>query len=113
MISAFVLMGVALACILLKMHVERRRAPQRDASDAARLNLLAFERRTSVYSLFKEAGRVWSFSTSKIEQDFNRYLRKGDIPNYVGRYLRREPSPRPSYQSTLFVAGDLPPNSYP
>ncbi len=113
MISAIVFMGVALACILLKMYVERRRAPQRDASDATRLSLLAFERRTSVYSLFKEAGKTWSFSTFKIEQDFNSYLREGDIPHYVGRYLRREAPPRPSYQSTLFVAHDLPPNSYP
>ena len=113
MISAFVFMGVALACILLKMHVERRRAPRRDASDATRLSLMAFERRTSAYALFKEAGRAWSFSTAKIEQDFNSYLREGDIPHYVGRYLRREAPPRPSYQSTLFVAHDLPPNSYP
>ena len=113
MISAFLFMGVALACILLKMHVERRRAPQRDACDATRLSLLAFERRTSVYSLFKEAGRAWSFSTFKIEQDFNSYLREGDIPHYVGRYLRRQTPARPSYQSSLFVTHGLPPNIYP
>jgi len=113
MISAFVFMGVALACILLKMYVERRRALQRDASDATRLSLLAFERQTSVYALFRDAGRRWSFSTAKIEQDFNSYLRKGDIPHYVGRYLRRQSLQRPSYQSTLFVTRDLPPNSYP
>ena len=113
MISALVFMGVALACILLKLHVERRRAPRRDACEATRLSVLAFERRTSVYALFREAGRVWSFSTDKIEQDFNRYLRKGDIPHYVGRYLRRETFPRPSYQSTLFISHDLPPNISP
>ena len=113
MISALVFMGIALACILLKMHVGRRRAPLRDVSDATRLSILAFERHTSAHALFKEAGWEWSFSTKKIEQDFNRYLRKGDIPHYVGRYLRRESMPRPSYQSTLFVAHDLPPNSYP
>ncbi len=113
MISALVLMGVALACILLKMHVERRRATRRDVCDATRLSLLAFERQTSAHALFREAGRELSFSTAKIEQDFNRYLRKGDIPHYVGGYLRRQPLPPASYQSSLFVTHGLPPNTYP
>lgn len=113
MISSFLLMGVALAYILLKLHVERRRAPRRDACDATLLSVLAFERRTSAHELFVEAGRMWSFSDTKIEQDFNRYLRKGDIPHYVGRFLRRQPARRPSYQSTLFVTNDLPPNTSP
>lgn len=113
MIGTLFFMGVALACILLKLHVERRRPPRRDACDATRLSLLAFERRTSAHALFVEAGHVWSFSDAKIEQDFNRYLRTGDIPHYVGRYLRRQPLPCPSYQSTLFVTRNLPPHICP
>jgi hypothetical protein len=112
-ISAFVIMGVTLVYILLKMLIENRRGPLQEISDAAMLNLLAFEREESVYDLFVKAARTWSFSNAKIEDDFNRYLRKGDIPHYVRTYVHRQDIDRLSYQSTLFVGKNLPPNITP
>ena len=113
MISALMFMGVALACVLLRMHIERRRAPLRDACDATRLSLMAFEREESVFDLFVAAGRTWSFSNAKIEDDFNSYLRQGDIPHYVRRYVREQNLAPPSFQSTLFVGHELPPSANP
>jgi hypothetical protein len=113
MINVFVIMGVALVYILLKMLIEERCGPVQDFSDAAMLNLLAFEREESVFDQFVKAGRAWSFSNAKIENDFDRYLRKGDIPHYVSTYVHGQDIDRLSYQSTLFVGKNHPPNIIP
>lgn len=113
MISTLVIMGVTLVYLLLKMVIENRRGPMQEISDATMLNLLAFEREVSVFDLFVKAARTWSFSNAKIENDFNRYLRKGDIPHYVRSYVHRQDVDRLSYQSTLFVGKNLPPNLTP
>jgi hypothetical protein len=47
---------------------------------------LAMVRKCSVYDLFRCSGADWRFSNSKIETDFNAYLKTGHIPQYVVNY---------------------------
>lgn len=113
MIFALVIMGVTLAYILLRLHIEKCHSALQNVGKATMLNLQAFEREKSVFDLFVTAGRRWSLSKSKIECDFNRYLSKGDIPYYVNQYVRRQHADTMSYQSELFVGHDLPPSASP
>jgi hypothetical protein len=50
---------------------------------------LAMVRKCSVYDLFRCSGADWSFSNSKIETDFNVYLKTGQIPQYVVNYAKQ------------------------
>ncbi len=113
MISTLIIMGVTLVYILLKFYLDHRQGPLQDIDDATMLNLLAFEREESVFDIFVKAGQTWSFSDAKIEDDFNRYLRKGDIPHYVRKYVHNQDVDYLSYQSSLFVGQNLPPKSSP
>jgi hypothetical protein len=53
------------------------------------LNSLAIIRRCSVYDLFMFSGVDWRFSNSKIDSDFNDYLKTGHIPHYVVNYVKQ------------------------
>lgn len=57
------------------------------------LSSLAMVRRCSVYDLFRCSGVDWRFSNSKIETDFNDYLKNGQIPNYVVNYVKQNIRP--------------------
>jgi hypothetical protein len=50
---------------------------------------LAMVRKCSVYDLFQCSGADWKFSNSKIEYDFNAYLKTGHIPQYVITYVKQ------------------------
>ena len=58
------------------------------------LSSLAMVRQCSVYDLFRRSGADWRFSNSKIETDFNAYLKTGHTPqcvvNYVTQNIRSE-----------------------
>ena len=54
---------------------------------------LAMVRQCSVYELFQCSGVDWRFSNSKIETDFNSYLKTGDIPQYVVNYVKQNIQP--------------------
>ncbi len=53
------------------------------------LTSLAMVRKCSVYDLFRCSGADWRFSNSKIETDFNAYLKTGQIPQYVVTYVKQ------------------------
>jgi len=54
---------------------------------------LARVRQCSVYDLFRFSGVDWRFSNSKIETDFNAYLKTGHIPQYVVNYVKQNIRP--------------------
>ena len=53
------------------------------------LSSLAIIRQCSVYDLFRTSGVDWRFSNSKIESDFQSYLKSGHIPHYVVNYVKQ------------------------
>lgn len=53
------------------------------------LSSLAIIRQCSVYDLFRTSGVEWRFSNSKIESDFQSYLKSGHIPHYVVNYVKQ------------------------
>jgi hypothetical protein len=57
------------------------------------LNSLAIIRQCSVYDLFMCSGGDWRFSNSKIEADFEAYLKTGHIPPYVVNYVKQNIRP--------------------
>jgi hypothetical protein len=57
------------------------------------LSSLAMTRQCSVYELFRRSGGDWRFSGSKIESDFNAYLKTGHIPTYVANYAKQHIRP--------------------
>jgi hypothetical protein len=57
------------------------------------LTSLAIVRHCSVYDLFHCSGVDWRFSGSKIEADFNGYLKTGHIPQYVVNYVKQNIRP--------------------
>jgi hypothetical protein len=57
------------------------------------LATLAIARQCSAYDLFRCSGVDWRFSNSKIEADFNAYLKSGHIPHYVVSYVKQNIRP--------------------
>jgi hypothetical protein len=57
------------------------------------LACLARVRQCSVYDLFRCSGVDWRFSNSKIEADFNSYLKTEHIPHYVVNYVKQNIRP--------------------
>jgi hypothetical protein len=57
------------------------------------LACLARIRQCSVYDLFRCSGVDWRFSNSKIEADFNSYLKTEHIPHYVVNYVKQNIRP--------------------
>jgi hypothetical protein len=69
------------------------------------LTSLAKIRQCSVYDLFCCSAADWRFSNSKIETDFNVYLKTGQIPQYVVTYVRQ--NIRPEDVKTLRLTSRL------
>ena len=111
--TTLLLMGIVLAYALLILHIDKCRDQHHKDGDEEALSLLAFKTECSVYDLFVKAGARWSFSKSKIDSDFNRYLSQGDIPHYLSSYVRRHCPDQLTYQDTLFTGNKLPPNANP
>ena len=113
MTSSLLLMGVALAYVLLMLHIDRCRTQRHRPCDHEALNVLAFQRECSVFQLFIKAGADWMFSRAKIETDFDNYIREGEIPPYVRAYVRENSTSHRSYQDRLFTGNALPPSATP
>ena len=109
MLNACLFIAIALAYTIAKVYLEKRLAPLDAQGDERQLDELAFANGCSVYDLFRAAGSKWDFSENKIETDFRRYLRQGNIPPYVHDYLRRhrQGSDR-TYQQLIFSGGRPP-----
>lgn len=109
MMTAIIFVGVALAYAILKIVLEKRLAPMDTAGVEQTLSNLAFASGLSVYDLFKAAGSAWNFSNGKIENDFKRYLKQGDVPPYVRDYAKKHLLTRDRSYQTLLYAGGRPP----
>lgn len=104
-----IFIGIAALFALLKIVLEKRLAPLDAAGDEHRLSDLAYDRGCSVYDLFKEAGKMWNFSNSKIENDFKQYALDNHIPEYLHDYLKKSlPPDSRTYQKLLFSGGRPP-----
>jgi len=57
------------------------------------LSSLAIIRQCSVYDLFICSGEDWRFSSTKIGNDFEAYLKTGYIPHYVVNYVKQNTRP--------------------
>jgi len=109
MYTAITFIGIALAYALLKVFLEKRLAPLDAHGDERRLADLAFASGCSVYELFRSAGAKWNFSDGKIDTDFKRYLRRGEIPPYVHDYLCHHLSGGDHTYQQLIFSGGRPP----
>jgi hypothetical protein len=109
MANAALFIAIALVFALGKILLEKRLAPLDAAGDQRRLDDLAFTKGCSVYELFKAAGSVWNFSTSKIEADFRQYIHHDHVPPYVHDYLRKDLSAGNQTYHKLLFSGGRPP----
>lgn len=109
MLNAFLFIAIALVYAIAKVYLEKRLAPLDAQGDQRQLDELAFAKGCSVYELFRSAGSIWNFSDGKIESDFRRYLRHGNIPTYVHDYLCRHRQGSEQTYHRLIFSGGRPP----
>ena len=107
--NTLIFIGLALAYALLKVFLEKRLAPMDADGEERRLADLAFASGCSVYELFVSAGAKWNFSPRKIEADFRRFLKQGDIPPYVRDYMQHHLHGRDRTYQQLIFSGGRPP----
>ena len=88
------------------MRWAAKRPPSAD--ERAVMNLIAAVREVSEYQIFVDAYREWhgrDAEESSLEADFGRYLRSGQVPEFVRQYLRnyqeRNPQAMASYRRRL------------
>jgi len=89
MIKALIFVLLTLCYIILKNYFEGRFLKKYEASDEFCLSTLAVARKCSAYDIFHSAAKDWGFSEAKVESDFRRYLKTGDIPHYISTYVRQ------------------------
>ncbi len=70
-------------------HVERRTTQKTLLSDEDYLTLIARQRECSEYDIFGLASKDWTISKARVENDFNGYLKHGNMPFYVKDYVRK------------------------
>ena len=109
MLNTLFFVGIALVYAILKIYLEKRLAPLDAVGDDRRMADLAFASRCSVYDLFVSAGSKWSFSRGKIDEDFHRYLKRGEIPPYVHDYVQRHLQAEDHTYQQLIFSGGRPP----
>ncbi len=80
---------VAVVYIGIRNYMTSRSLKKENRSDEELLSTLAMVRRCSAADVFRSAGEEWNFSEHKVRQDFQRYLKTGEIPRYVGAYARK------------------------
>jgi hypothetical protein len=107
--NSFIFIGIALAYAILKIFLEQRLARLDAHGDERRLADLAFARQCSVFELFRSAGSQWNFSRAKIDIDFRRFLRQGEIPPYVNDYVRHHLQAGDRTYQRLIFSGGRPP----
>ncbi len=88
--SAFFLISIFIAFMLLKYFLGKRLDRHRKPTEDELLCTLALDQGSSVYDIFKIAGDEWACSDTKIENDFTNYLNTADIPPYVRQHLRSQ-----------------------
>ena len=71
-------------------RIDRYWANLKPLSDEEYLTQMARRCLTSEYDLFRRAGRIWQVSSERMEVDFKRYLRGGNLPHYVNDLIRKD-----------------------
>ena len=91
MLYGLLIIGLFLGFTLTKVILGRRMHHHHKPDDEELLYALAQERNCSIYDIFNAAGKAWSCSATKIDQDFDIYLDTMDIPAYVRHFMRQQP----------------------
>jgi hypothetical protein len=88
-VNADLLIMLVVAYFAALAYFENTYCKKAFVSNDEYLASLAMVRQCSVYDLFRCSGADWRFSDSKIETDFNAYLKTGHIPQYVINYVKQ------------------------
>lgn len=91
--SAVFLVMLVAAYFAALAYFERAYSRRAFITNDEYLSSLAMIRQCSVYELFRMSGGDWRFSNTKIESDFNAYLKTGHIPTYVVNYAKQQIQP--------------------
>jgi len=114
--NTWFLVGLTVAAVIyigIRNYLTSRSLKKADRSDEELLSTLAMVRRCSTFDVFASAGAEWNFSEQKIRQDFQQYLKTGEIPRYVSAYARQNVTESDlKYRDILYPrSGGRPPNS--
>jgi len=91
--NAVLLVVLTMVYVVARSYIENEHAKKAFISNDEFLAGLAMARQCSAYDLFRSSGVDWRFSNSKIETDFNAYLKTGHIPHYVVTYVKQNIRP--------------------
>ncbi|CAB5160582.1 hypothetical protein D3OALGA1CA_5588 [Olavius algarvensis associated proteobacterium Delta 3] len=109
MLKALILIVLTVCYIMIKNYLEGRLLKEYENSDEFCLSSLAVARKCSTYDIFRTVAQDWGFSDAKVEDDFRRYLRTGDIPHYISSYVRKHIHDTDRrYGSMVHPGGSLP-----
>ena len=87
-----ILLVLAFLCLMLgKIYLSRHMQMLHQPTDEEMIYALTVEHGLSAYDIFQISGKQWTYSNSRIENDFSQYLKSCDIPPYVRQYLRSQP----------------------
>lgn len=87
--TAILFVMLVMAYFAALSYFENQHSKKAFISNDEFLASLAIVRQCSVYDLFRSSGVEWRFSNSKIESDFQSYLKSGHIPHYVVNYVKQ------------------------
>jgi len=91
--TAIIFVVLVMAYFATLSFLENQHSKKAYISNDEFLAGLAMARQCSAYDLFRSSGVDWRFSNSKIETDFNAYLKTGHIPHYVVNYVKQNIQP--------------------
>ena len=91
-----VLSLLTVGCIELLRRWQNYWASRRPLSDEEYLTYLARKQNTSEYEIFFRAAKEWSALRGRVEEQFNAYLKTGQMPHYVRDYVRKARKTGPS-----------------
>jgi hypothetical protein len=91
--TAIFFVMLVMAYFAMLSFLENQHSKKAYISNDEFLASLAIVRKCSVYELFVRSGGEWRFSSSKIEADFQSYLKAGHIPHYVVNYVKQNIRP--------------------
>jgi hypothetical protein len=87
---------IAWGGIELLRRLENFWLTRRPLSDEEFLAHLARKQNTSEYEIFFRAAKDWAALRGRVEEQFNAYLKTGQMPHYVRDYVRKARKTDPS-----------------
>lgn len=87
--GALVFCLLAIVYVLGKKYIEKKEKSSRPKTDEEVLALIATVHKCSEHHVFRLAGIEWQVGGNQVEDDFKRYLTRGQLPHYVRDYIRK------------------------